>query len=301
MGTRRRNRRGTGPPVFTYEAVPGVPPVTVGRLARGFPLGEAVEPHSHDFLTLVYFERGGGLIRSGDEAWEVEAGDLFLISPGEVHDASGLGEVEGWVVFFPVEVFGSASAGVLLAWRGHPLLLPFVRGTDTRGSQHLNVPPEARPSWSARLSELDSELTARRDGYKDAALAHLTLLLVEVARLSEDVVGELRLRDEPLLAEVFGFIEDRYSEPISLKDVAKAVNLSAAHLTTMVRRRTGRTVLGWIAERRLAEARRLLVETDLAIGEVGRLVGYDDPAYFARSFRRAHGVTPLGWRRAGRP
>lgn len=47
-------------------------------------------------------------------------------------------------------------------------------------------------------------------------------------------------------------------------------------------------------------ARRLLVETNLSVEEVGRQYGYRDPAYFARAFGRAHGVTPLGWRRAGR-
>ena len=163
------------------------------------------------------------------------------------------------------------------------------------------MPPAERHSWSERLSALDLELSQRHDGYREAVLAHLTLLLVGVSRLAVDVVGELRLNDEPLLAEVFGFIEDRYRERISLKDVARAVSLSRGHLTTVVRRKTGRTVQEWIAERRMAEARRLLVQTDLAVEEVGRRVGYVDAGYFVRSFRHAHSMTPLGWRRASRP
>jgi AraC-like DNA-binding protein len=116
-----------------------------------------------------------------------------------------------------------------------------------------------------------------------------------------DVAGDLRLQDEPLLAEVFGVIEERYGEPLSLKDVARAVSLTPGHLTTVVRRKTGRTVQQWILERRMAQARRLLVETDLAVEEVGRRVGYGDPHYFVRHFRRARGATPRGWRRASRP
>ena len=162
------------------------------------------------------------------------------------------------------------------------------------------VAPEERPSWSARLCTLDSELRERRDGYREAAPAHLTLLLVDVARLAAEVVGDLRLNDEPLLAEVFGFIEARYREPISLKDVARAVSLSPGHLTTVVRRKTGRTVQEWISVRRMAQARRLLVETDLAVEEVGHRVGHINPTYFVRSFRGAHGTTPLAWRRAAR-
>ena len=306
--TRMLGGRGEGPPVYTYEAVPGVPPVSVLRF-RGweFPPGEPApgHAHSHEFLVLCYFGRGGGSLRLANRQWPVEAGDAYVISPGEVvgagDDAHGLRGAEGWSVFFPPEVLGSQAPGAFLSWRSHPLLFSFVRGAGNPGAQRLRVPPGDRPSWSGHFSALDRELRERRDGYREAALSHLTLLLVELSRLSADVVGDLRLKDEPLLAEVFGFIEERYHEPISLKDVARAVGLSRSHLTTVVRLKTGRAVGEWISERRMAEARKLLVQTDLTVEEVGRRVGYRDPAYFVRTFRRTHGVTPLGWRRAGRP
>jgi AraC-like DNA-binding protein len=91
----------------------------------------------------------------------------------------------------------------------------------------------------------------------------------------------------------------RYHERISLRDVAAAVNLSAGHLTTVVRRKTGRTVQEWIAERRMAQARRLLVETDLTVAEIGRRVGYADPVYFstvlpARPLQHPPSLAPRG-------
>jgi AraC family transcriptional activator of pobA len=298
-----RGRREDRLPVYTYETVPGVPSVSALRFGREFSTGGLppdAHPHSHDFLVLTYFERDGGSLRLGDREWHIEAGDVYLIAPGEVADPSGLEAAEGWGVFFPPEVLGSQAPGTFLSWRAHPLLFPFVRGA-AGGAQRLKVPLEDRSSWSERLLALDLELSQRQDGYREAVLAHLTLLLVGLSRLAADVVGDLRLKDETLLAEVFGFIEDRYHEPISLRDVARAVSLSRGHLTTVVRRKTGRTVQEWIAERRMAEARRLLVETDLSVEEVGRRVGYGESGYFVRSFRRTHGATPLAWRRAGRP
>lgn len=306
MGVRRvPGGRAGGLPVRAFEAVPGVPPVRVLR----FPLrgphrsGLSEQVHTHDFLSLAYFEGGGGSLRLGDTEWWVEAGDAYVIAPGEVigggEGASGFREAEGWNVSFPPEVLGDRAPGAFLSWRAHPLLFPFVGGA-AGGAQRLTVPPEARASWTRRFSALDAELRGRRDGYREAVLSHLTLLLVEMSRLVADVVGDLRLKDEPLLAGVFGFIEEHYSERISLKDVARAVGLTPGHLTTVVGRKTGRTVLEWISERRMMEARKLLVQTDFTIEAVGQRVGYGDPAYFIRHFRRAHGVTPLGWRRAGR-
>ena len=288
--TKRLNNKRDGPPVYAFEAVPGVPPVRVLRLLgherpQGLPPMEssaAGDAHSHDYLVLAYFERGRGSARLGGREWPVQAGDAYVISPGEVvgvGDAGGFERVEGWAAFFPPEVLGLQAPSAFLSWRAHPLLFPFVRGAGNPGAQRLRVPPAERASWSERFATLDAELLQRRDGYREAALSHLTLLLVELSRLAVDVLGDLRLKDEPL----------------------RALGLSPGHLTTVVGRKTGRTVLEWIAERRMAEARRLLVETDLPVEEVGGRVGYADSHYFVRVFRRGHGATPLGWRRAGRP
>ena len=147
----------------------------------------------------------------------------------------------------------------------------------------------------SHLTDLDAELRERRDGYADAARAHLTLLLVQLGRLDPGIPAAPEV--EPLLAAVLDLVDDRYHEPISLRDVADAVGLTPGHLTTAIGRRTGRTVQQWITERRMREARRLLADTDLTVGEIARRVGYREAGYFVRRFRAAHGVTPAAWRR----
>ncbi|MGR6967763.1 AraC family transcriptional regulator [Geodermatophilus sp. URMC 61] len=246
--------------------------------------------HAHDFLVLSFVDRGAGRLCLDGRWWEVTPGDLFVIAPGEVVTPEWSGDAAGatvWSAFFPPDAVERRSPGSFGSWRAHPLLFPFV-GHRAGGVQRLSVPEADRPAWSRRFDELDREL---REGYAEAALAQLTLLLVELARLAAAVPGSLRLRDDP---------ERRYAEPISLRQVAEAVGLSAGHLTTVVGRRTGRTVQQWITERRLAEARRLLAETDLTVQAVAGRVGYADAGYLIRRFRAAHGIPPQEWRRAGR-
>lgn len=293
-----------GPPAYTLVAAPGVPPVVTVRFgwdAPDWPPGKG-HAHLHQFPVLAFFSRGGGTMRLAGRVWRVESGDVFVIAPGEVvavEDASDLGDLEGWGVVFLPEVLGPQAPGSLLSWQTHPLLFPFARGAGG-GASRLRVPPANRAAWRERLEALDRELRDRRDGYQTAVIAHLTLLLVELARLATDAARGFRLNGEPLLADVFTYIETHYAEGISLHNVAAAVHLTPAYLTTLVRQKTGRPVQEWITERRLSQARRLLVETDLGVEEIAIATGYRDPAYFARQFKHAHAVTPIAWRRASR-
>jgi AraC-like DNA-binding protein len=105
------------------------------------------------------------------------------------------------------------------------------------------------------------------------------------------------LNSRSLLIKVFNFIEANYRDSISLRDVAEAVDRSPAYLTDLMRRETGKTVLAWIIECRMAEARRLLLETSQSVEQVSEAVGYFDRRHFSRLFLRFHGTTPQTWRR----
>lgn len=100
----------------------------------------------------------------------------------------------------------------------------------------------------------------------------------------------------PIVARVIDFIEAYYADGISLAHVARAFNYSPSHLTSLVRRETGRPVTAWIIERRLLAARERLVSTDEPVATVAEAVGFRDVAYFARRFTRANGTTPARWR-----
>ncbi len=294
-----------GAPVYEFARSPAAPPVSVLR----FPADELPEVHRrldhahvHDFLVLAYFEHGAGSLRLGAREWPLSSGDAFVIAPGEMVRFSGHGPgrpAEGWCVFFPPELIASEPLGGALGWRAHPLLYRFV-GRQAGGAQRLPVPAGERGAWSQHVQAIEAELREPRDGSAEAALAHLTLLLVSAARISVDIGQDLRQHREPLLAAVFELIEAHYGEPISLARIAAEVGLTPGHLTTVVRRKTGRSVQRWITERRMAEARRLLRETDLTVETIAARAGYRQASFFIKQFRRDHTVTPAAWRSQAR-
>ncbi|MCV7260591.1 helix-turn-helix transcriptional regulator [Mycobacterium shimoidei] len=272
-----------GIPIYQYRSDLDTPPVSVVR-GGGDELVEHGR-HIHDFPVLWYVP---------------STGCLYVVAAGAVIDPARVMPARGGVgIFFDPAALDSEGRSPWPAWRSHPLLFPFLHG-QSDGLLQVEVPAARRATWEGAIRSMEAELAARQEGYRQAVLAHLTLLLIDLARLAGDVVGGLRRSGEPLLAEVFAVIERRHTEPLSLRDVARELGMTPGYLTTIVRRRTGRTVQDWIIERRFAEARRMLSETDLPVSEIARRVGIFDPGYFSRLFRRAHGTSPRRWR-AGRP
>jgi AraC-like DNA-binding protein len=103
--------------------------------------------------------------------------------------------------------------------------------------------------------------------------------------------------EHPQLQEIFRFIEANYHQPtISLNKIAPAFGYTPSYLTSLVRRLTGKTVYKWIIQRRMFQARHLLLETDLAVQDVAEAVGYVDTGHFVKHFRQLHKLPPRTWR-----
>jgi AraC-like DNA-binding protein len=197
-----------------------------------------------------------------------------------------------WSVAFLPDAVPALAEVSPLVWPHHPLLALFAPDAGS-----AEVPAADRDRWCRRLEELAGELDRPdRLGAAEGAGALLTGLLVVSARLATSAPAP----PDPVVARVFDEIEATFREPVSAADVARALGYTPGHLTTLVRRRTGRPLLAWITERRMTEVRRLLRETDLPLGVVASRTGLRDASYLVRRFRGRYGVTPEAWRRSQR-
>ncbi|MBA3892411.1 MAG: helix-turn-helix transcriptional regulator [Gemmatimonadales bacterium] len=251
---------------------------------------------------LVFIEGGRGSCRFGTEILTAGPGDLFVVAPGQRYDLTGLDETTNWVISFGVDALGFASrhgdATSLIA--DDLFLTAFLNPERLAAGNRCAVALEERLRWLARLANLERELRSQAVGSNAAAHALLELLLIDVVRAIRPLLGSVSLQSCPVLVSVFRFIDRRFRFPIGLADVAKAVARSPSYLTELVRRETGRTVLQWIIERRMAEARRLLLGSDIRVKAIGQAIGYGDAGHFIRLFSRLHNLPPQQWRLAQR-
>jgi AraC-like DNA-binding protein len=105
-------------------------------------------------------------------------------------------------------------------------------------------------------------------------------------------------RADTRVRKALDFIDAEHARPISLRDVARHIGLSASRTAHLVRAFTGRSVLRMIQESRIQHARHLLERSSRTCAEIAYEVGYADQSYFIRHFRRLTGTTPLRYRRA---
>ncbi|GAB18532.1 putative transcriptional regulator [Gordonia effusa NBRC 100432] len=252
-----------GVPVYRYTPAAYRPPLSLSGPGSG---GRGIETrrHIHDFPILL---------TNCSTAW--------LVAPGAVIDPSQPDVDDDCVAI----LFDTAAVDDQLS-------SPF-RHNSPGGIARLDIPPQRRNHWEHILERIAGELARDDDHNRRASVAYLTILLTDIARLSSEVTH----RPDDTVAAVFALIETRYSEPLTLADIGAHVSLTPAYLTTLIRKRTGKSVAQWIISRRLLEARRLLADTDESIATIARTVGFDDPAYFSRIFSREIGSSPRAWRR----
>ena len=98
---------------------------------------------------------------------------------------------------------------------------------------------------------------------------------------------------DPRIRRVLALMERHRARPLAVAELARAVNLSSAHLTRLFRADLGQSPARVRRELALEHARDLLLTTFLSVKQVMGASGWSDPSHFCREFKRRHGVSPL--------
>ena len=92
------------------------------------------------------------------------------------------------------------------------------------------------------------------------------------------------------------FIDEHYSERITLEEVAKNIYVSKWHLSKLLNKEVGRTFSQIINQVRIEKAKELLKDSSLRIGDVAELVGFLDISHFSRMFKKIEGISANNYR-----
>jgi len=243
--------------------------------------------HRIDFHVVLLLDTGPVRHMIDFAEYEVTAGDLLWIRPGQVHRFSKTSEYRGTVLTM------------------QPGFLP--RATvEATGLYRYDLPPLLRPD-GPRLAGLRSSLTQLQREYEDtttlppslhtSVLRHsLTAFLLRLAHLAASSAEAARRQADTIFTLFRDAVERDFATNHSVSAYADSLGYSRRTLVRAVRAATGETPKGFIDKRVVLEAKRLLAHTDMPIGRVGAAIGFPDAANFSKFFQQHTELTPAAFR-----
>jgi AraC-like DNA-binding protein len=155
-----------------------------------------------------------------------------------------------------------------------------------------------RPETVARLAAISLDL---RDGKARRACEASALAYEATMALYDDVLGgdggARSTRGQ--IHRVLGYVRAHLHEPLDVQTLADLAGLSRAHFTRVFTHSEGVSPAEYVLNERMRRAASLLVSSGAAVKQVSRDCGFDDPNYFAKTFRKSYGASPTEFRTTG--
>jgi AraC family transcriptional regulator len=243
--------------------------------------GDAPFPETHAGYSVSYVRKGTFGYRARGRAFDLVAGSIIVGRPG--------------VEYMCTHDHHHGCGDECLSFQIAPDLAETIGANAWEAGC---VPP------LPELVVLGELAQAGADGRSDLGLDELGLLLV--ARLADVVSGRARgaqdapVRDRRRAVEAALWIDAHAGEEVDLDRAARAAGLSPFHFLKVFARVIGVTPHQYLIRARLRVAARLLSDAERAITDIAFDVGFADLSNFVRTFHRAAGVSPRGFRRAAK-
>ncbi|MBA1243539.1 helix-turn-helix domain-containing protein [Pseudomonas japonica] len=245
-----------------------------------------IRPHRHaDLYQLLYLHRGEAQIEVEGQRQTVRQPTLQFLPPLAVHGFRFSENVEGYVVTLAAPWIDQLRAQ---AGMGQDLFKAPVRLLAGNERSYLY----------SLFSALQREYEGPQPGREQMlhALANVALIWLGRRIQQHRAAGQAPERGSNVLARYQQQVEATFREQPSVERLAHRVGVSVPQLNSLCRRLAGQSPLQIIHQRMLLEAKRNLTYTSMTINQIADSLGFADPAYFARFFRRLSGQSPRSFR-----
>ncbi|MNN26713.1 Bifunctional transcriptional activator/DNA repair enzyme AdaA [compost metagenome] len=215
---------------------------------------------------------------------------IQVVPPLTVHGFRFSADIQGHVL-----TFGTALVANLEQRLGAPLGVLAKPACYPLGKDRVHL--------RSLIDTLQQEYQGHAPARAPLLEALVTALMVWISRRQQ--LGQApRNRDErdrQLLGQYLRLVEAHYREHLSVEDFAARLRIPSLQLNQLCRALSGQSALQLVHQRLLLEAQRNLIYTRMSIGQLSDSLGFSDPTYFARFFKRLSGQTPNGYRRSVQP
>lgn len=233
--------------------------------------------HLHGFYEIIWFQKGSGTHYVDFNQYAIAPGTIIFISPGQIHSFDTKHDQEGYVLKICAELFDDFVS----------LSCVTVQDKDSAALEML---------IGAMQEELKKEDSL---GHREALHALVKLFVIMVRRSYAEINPSAPNPHKVSYKAFLNFrklIEENYCRLHTVKDYAALLNVSSKTLTLYVNECSKYSPLELINNRIILEAKRLLRYSVLSVKEIAFRLGFEDPSYFAKFFKRLVKQSPADYR-----
>jgi two-component system response regulator YesN len=117
-----------------------------------------------------------------------------------------------------------------------------------------------------------------------------------VEHVAQQIRSSRENRAGTLTKKAKEYIDANYAKSITLEDVAREINVSPQYFSKLFKEETGKNFIDYLTNVRISAAKKLLSQGRLSIKEICYHIGYSDPNYFSRIFKKVVGVPPTEYK-----
>ena len=153
------------------------------------------------------------------------------------------------------------------------------------------------PTYGYLFKEMILEMQTCRIGYESLLSMYLEqiFVLIQRSRLDKRPVVSSHLQEEMGIAR--RYFQEHYNEEINIEEYALSRNMSVSYFLKKFKEVTTKSPMQYILSIRINNAVSLLESTDYNVTEISTIIGYDNPLYFSRIFKKQKGVSPSDYRK----
>ncbi|HJH63485.1 MAG TPA: helix-turn-helix transcriptional regulator [Bacteroides mediterraneensis] len=251
------------------------------------------EAHIHSFYQIIWFRKGTGVHYVDFKEYPVADNTMFFISPGQIHYFETGRQVEGVVIHFNESFLSDEGSS-------ENVFLKYNVFNAFDASPYYLIRRENAGKLALLVNEMEEEI--RNEGlfaHSDLLKYLIKMLLIYVQRTGERGHGLPLCINNAANRTFVRFrqsLEHHYRSMHTVKEYAAHLNVSTKTLTNCVYESSHSTPLALINDRIVLEAKRQLLHSSLKVKEIAFQLGFEDPSYFIKFFKRYVGCLPAEFR-----
>lgn len=250
---------------------------------------------SHDFWEMVYVDSGAVEITSDGKPVILKQGEIIFHKPNEFHTIKSYdSSPDIFVISF---VSKSAAMHFFENYKAtlNVHLKPLISGIIHEAENTYIIPKN-----DTALNKLELRPFSKIGGEQliRLYLEQFLIILMRDLTAAKDIsfFPSKESMETHLVSEVKQYIRSKAGEKIQVKDICNAFGYSKSYLSLLFKEQTSQSLAQYHVRCQIEEAKKMIRQNRYNFSEISDRLGFDNPQYFARVFKRLTGLTPTAFR-----